>query len=276
MNPNVTFLNQQEYKRSDIHDRFGGNRQRGIAASKNYPLIFIFSGKSGENYGYDDGWQDENTYFYTGEGQNGNQVFKEGNRALRDHVENGKDVHLFEKSEKSGMYTYQGQLICVGYHYFSGPDAQGLQRQMIRFEFQRAEHIVDDDAIDQDTSVTSSDLSELRRLATQAVAIDRTTSTQERKVIVRRRAAAIKKYALVRSNGICEACNDSAPFKTPDGTPFLEVHHLTRLSDGGIDSPENVAAICPNCHRRAHYGSDAVEYNQRLIELTAAKEKQAV
>ncbi|WP_440970915.1 HNH endonuclease [Peribacillus frigoritolerans] len=273
MNPYVTFLVNQEYKRSDIHDRFGGNRQRGIAASKNYPLIFIFSGKSGENYGYDDGWQGGNTYFYTGEGQNGNQVFKEGNKALRDHVENGKDVHLFEKSEKSGMYTYQGQLICIGYHYFNGPDAQGLQRQMIRFEFQRAENMVEDDGANQDTSVTSSDLSELRRLATQAVAIDRTASTQERKVIVRRRAAAIKKYALVRSNGICEACNDPAPFTTPDGTPFLEVHHLTRLSDGGMDSTENVAAICPNCHRRAHYSSDADAYNQRLIEITAAKEK---
>ncbi|MFC1652495.1 HNH endonuclease [Planctomycetota bacterium] len=37
---------------------------------------------------------------------------------------------------------------------------------------------------------------------------------------------------------------------------FLEVHHLFRLADDGPDIPDNVAAICPNCHRELHYGAD--------------------
>ncbi|WP_218119011.1 HNH endonuclease [Salimicrobium halophilum] len=54
--------------------------------------------------------------------------------------------------------------------------------------------------------------------------------------------------------------------------PALEVNHLFRLSDGGADKPEAVAAICPNCHRRVHYGQDTSSYNQRLIEKIYFKE----
>lgn len=80
-------------------------------------------------------------------------------------------------------------------------------------------------------------------------------------------------YALKRSEGICEGCLQPAPFETKVG-PFLEVHHLHRLGDGGPDEPENVAAICPNFHRRVHFSTDSAEYNEYLatriaeIELT--------
>ena len=30
------------------------------------------------------------------------------------------------------------------------------------------------------------------------------------------------------------------------------------------DHPAWVIALCPNCHRRAHYGSDGPEYNRTL------------
>lgn len=61
--------------------------------------------------------------------------------------------------------------------------------------------------------------------------------------------------ALIRANGHCERCKSPAPFKRKkDKTPYLEVHHKIRLSDGGEDTMKNVIALCPNCHRRAHYG----------------------
>ena len=50
----------------------------------------------------------------------------------------------------------------------------------------------------------------------------------------------------------------AAPFITPDGQLYLEVHHIERLSDGGPDHPRWVVAVCPNCHRRAHYAGDEV------------------
>lgn len=34
------------------------------------------------------------------------------------------------------------------------------------------------------------------------------------------------------------------------GQPFLEVHHIHYLSNGGNDTIDNVIALCPNCHRK--------------------------
>jgi HNH endonuclease len=60
---------------------------------------------------------------------------------------------------------------------------------------------------------------------------------------------------LLRANGTCEKCNCPAPFaRRSDGTPYLEVHHWKLLSEGGEDTVENAGALCPNCHREAHYG----------------------
>jgi len=60
---------------------------------------------------------------------------------------------------------------------------------------------------------------------------------------------------LSRADGICEACGESAPFlRRTDGSPYLEVHHSIQLTNGGEDTVENAVGLCPNCHRRAHYG----------------------
>lgn len=63
---------------------------------------------------------------------------------------------------------------------------------------------------------------------------------------------------LARAGGSCELCNLPAPFvRSSNGKPYLEVHHRQRLADGGDDTVENAIAVCPNCHRKAHYGTRA-------------------
>ena len=66
------------------------------------------------------------------------------------------------------------------------------------------------------------------------------------------RSPHIKDYTLRRANGICELCNQKAPFNKPNGKPYLEVHHIKHLADGGEDKIENAVALCPNCHRMMH------------------------
>lgn len=62
-------------------------------------------------------------------------------------------------------------------------------------------------------------------------------------------------YALRRAKGMCQKCGKVGPFLARDsGEPFLEVHHIIPLSKGGADDIENTIALCPNCHREAHYG----------------------
>lgn len=60
---------------------------------------------------------------------------------------------------------------------------------------------------------------------------------------------------LERAHGVCESCKIPAPFlRHSDGSPYLEVHHKIRLADGGEDTVENALALCPNCHRKMHFG----------------------
>lgn len=60
---------------------------------------------------------------------------------------------------------------------------------------------------------------------------------------------------LERAEGKCESCLQDAPFlRAKDNTPYLEVHHKVPLSEGGEDVVENALAVCPNCHRKMHYG----------------------
>ena len=62
-------------------------------------------------------------------------------------------------------------------------------------------------------------------------------------------------FALKKSNGICGDCRKRAPFKSnKTGLPYFEVHHVKMLKDGGSDTTDNVIALCPNCHRKRHYG----------------------
>lgn len=71
---------------------------------------------------------------------------------------------------------------------------------------------------------------------------------------VYKRSPYVVAEVLSRANGKCQSCKRDAPFLKEDGTPFLEVHHIEWLSRGGDDSVENAIALCPNCHRQAHYG----------------------
>ncbi|MBC8213102.1 MAG: HNH endonuclease [Candidatus Marinimicrobia bacterium] len=60
---------------------------------------------------------------------------------------------------------------------------------------------------------------------------------------------------LKRANGVCEKCNQNAPFKrAKDNSPYLEVHHKIMLSEDGEDTVDNAIAVCPNCHKELHYG----------------------
>lgn len=68
-------------------------------------------------------------------------------------------------------------------------------------------------------------------------------------------------HALDRANGDCEACGANAPFVRllPNGQPYLEVHHIVPLAEGGPDTIENVIALCPNCHREVHHGNGGLK-----------------
>ena len=130
------FIPNQLYKRSLIHDEYGGNRQGGISPSAKVPYIFIFSGKSGAQYGYRDGWDNHNIFSYTGEGQEGDMQFIKGNLALKEHLNRGKRVFLFV-IEGGGLVKFSSEMEFYDADYFETPDKNGSNRIGIRFFLKR-------------------------------------------------------------------------------------------------------------------------------------------
>ena len=130
------FIPDQLYnRRAEIHAVYGGNWQSGICPSSVYPYIFIFSGKSGTQYGYRDGWDNENIFSYTGEGQEGDMKFVKGNLALKEHKEKGKRVFLFE-SQGDSFVKFVSEMEFYDADYFETPDKNNSLRVGIRFFFQ--------------------------------------------------------------------------------------------------------------------------------------------
>lgn len=78
----------------------------------------------------------------------------------------------------------------------------------------------------------------------------------------------VKAWILQNANGKCRLCGNDAPFSDEFGLPFLEVHHVIPLADGGDDVVSNAVALCPNCHRRCHHGADRQQIRQKLRETT--------
>ncbi len=91
-------------------------------------------------------------------------------------------------------------------------------------------------------------------------------ATSSSQVVQFQRDPLVKAWVLKKASGVCECCGHDAPFESTDGQPFLEVHHMRKLAEGGSDTVGNAVAICPNCHRALHYGIRAKELVNSLYD----------
>jgi 5-methylcytosine-specific restriction enzyme A len=274
-NEGVPFEIGTAYKRrSDIHAKFGGQQQGGISTPRSKPFIFVFTGGEGERYGYRDEWDGNGVFRYTGEGQIGDMRFTGGNRAIRDHADNGKDLLLFETQGKSKPVRYIGMFHCADYEVARGKDKKGDPRDIIVF------HLVPVGAaplvaafqappIHAETAVS---LAERREIAYAAAKATPSKANATAKRTYWERSAAVRDYVLARADGTCENCGEPAPFLRADGSWYLEPHHIRRLSDGGPDHPAHVAAVCPNCHRELHHGQNTEAKNAELDKDVRGRE----
>ncbi|PVD04595.1 hypothetical protein DBP12_03130 [Streptomyces sp. CS014] len=66
-----------------------------------------------------------------------------------------------------------------------------------------------------------------------------------------------RRAVILRSEGRCEnpGCTGHPDEITDTGEPLLEVDHVHELADGGRDHPEQMIALCPNCHAVKTRGS---------------------
>ena len=251
-------------RRKEIHAPYGGQQQGGISTPSAKPFIFLFTGDEGEAFGYHDDWDENGVFRYTGEGQVGPMEFDGGNRAIRDHALNGKDLHLFQKTARSGLVRYVGQFSCPSWEHAQASDKNGEGRQVIVFHLVPVASAQESRAGGPDPGSPPSPLEELRRRAMAAAASAVEGPQGDSRRMYYRRSEEVRAYVLARAKGVCECCGTGAPFMRPDGGPYLEPHHTRRVSDGGPDHPRWVGGICPNCHRHIHFGVDGDDVNKRL------------
>ncbi|HXG56858.1 MAG TPA: HNH endonuclease [Vicinamibacterales bacterium] len=271
----MDFISGAIYRRRDLHAELGGQQQGGISTPTAAPILMLFTGESGERYGYADGLRDDGTFWYTGEGQVGDMQMVRGNRAIRDHEADGKRLHLFEQAHR-GHVRYLGEAAYAGHHPEVAPDRDGNPRRAIVFELElepTTEGVAPPlpEATEGTEGTGQLSLAELRAAALAEPPAGATPG--QRKTTAYRRSVAVRAYVLRRAGGICEACAHPAPFTRVSGEPYLEPHHIRRLADRGPDHPAWVAAICPNCHRRVHSGADGAEYNQHIAARVAVIEQ---
>lgn len=276
--PTVQFeINRVYDRKAEIHGPFGGSRQSGIAPSNVADAIFIFTGPSGAQFGYEDSETvDEDggtTFLYTGEGQTGDMQFIRGNRAILEHSRDGRALHLFRTVGKGKGQRYLGEFVYADHKIIDGEDRQKNPRKIIVFSLvsvRTAELLESAESFE--PIYIPKTLAEARTLAMAATLGGGAKPGQSAIRTLYVRSRAVKDYVLMRASGICESCQKPAPFQRVNGTPYLEPHHTTRVSDGGADHPQFVGAICPACHREIHYGQDGHQKNVALQDFILSRE----
>lgn len=234
---------------------FGCSPQGGMRRAKKTNSLVLISNHVTSIY--DDRWSDGELH-YTGMGQTGDQsLTSTQNRTLDESASNGINIFLFEVF-KEKEYSFTGRVKLASPPYTeSQPDDSGSERLVWIFPL----IVVDRTLKFQDKANVEIPYLHKEKIAKKLPTEDllirakkshKRSSHRQVSSIQYDRSPWVMVYCKRRANGFCDLCNLPAPFKTKEGEPYLESHHIEWLANGGVDTIENTAALCPNCHRKMH------------------------
>jgi len=251
---------------------FGCSPQGGMRRSLKTNTLVLISNHVDSIY--DDRWIG-NIFHYTGMGQKGDQslTFNQ-NKTLAESSSNGVDVHLFEVN-KEKEYTYQGRVTLAENPYTeTQPDQDQIDRKVYVFpltldnsspapvkntEFVKAQSIREKKA----KKLSDEELMHKASKAPKKAGERTVTGTQYE------RDPYVSRLTKRRAKGICELCEEPAPFTDAKGEPYLETHHVEWLARGGEDSLANTVALCPNCHRQMHVLDSESDKSKLRVKLSS-------
>lgn len=271
----------QEYQRSRLLEFVGSRQQQaGVLWGSTEPgcLVVTSGGRHSKTNGYSDQRRPDGCWWYFGQGRTGDHVLT--NPANAKLAEGLRSILLFttreptasevkERGNYKKLFVFQGAFNVAGHETIFQEDGTRQGDRLLRFLLVP----VDASSLpsNQVQNISGLDLPRVREILVgqiQGAAAPILVTLS----VYRQRSDAVRRYALLRAGGQCEACFAPAPFLDEHGNGFLEVHHILRLADDGIDAPANVAAICPNCHRRAHHAVDRAVFRDQLIAAVRVTE----
>lgn len=255
MKHNCRFQIGQVVSNQDIMEEFKVANSGGMRRSrKTNALILINDHTKGL---YDDKWYGDILH-YTGMGQTGDQSLEfMQNKTLYESNQTDISIHLFEVFIPT-EYIYHGEVELIDDPYQEWQkDVEGNLRQVWMFplRLKQAKQEIPHELI---AKSAERKRQQAKRLSMESLAErareGETDQPSQREVISTAyiRDEFVAQYAKERADGICQLCEQEAPFQTKDGEPYLECHHVEWLSKGGSDTIDNTVALCPNCHRKMH------------------------
>lgn len=171
------------------------------------------------------------------------RLIREGGmgRLRKNHAENGSSPTIWLQDTRTPKANAVAELLwdwpgVIDLNKLAGGEAMGADDTF-------------DDCTGQDTSLLGSDAPG--------------RATTQRSYV--KRDPRVRKVVLQRAHGKCErdGCGTGR-----DYPGFLDVHHI--LGAAKSDRVSNCVALCPNCHREAHFSPERDEINRRLLAFAEA------
>ena len=223
---------------------------------------------------YNDRWKiGGKEFFYTGMGSIGDQKLNyKQNKVLYESNTSKNKLFLFEVF-KQNEYTYQGRVILGGEPFIEEQEDKNQHlRKVYIFPLKLKDSgsqvptelsYMDNLQESQKKKCKKYSIEELRNIIKNS----KNKLPAERRVISTHyeRNQYIVECTKKLAKGFCDLCNKQAPFKNKKKEHYLEVHHINWLSKGGEDSMRNVAALCPNCHKKLHILKNNAEIEKLKI-----------
>lgn len=238
----------------ELYEVFGCGNSGGMRRAKKTNSLIIIS--SHVESIYEDRW-DGDILLYTGMGLNGDQSLDfNQNKTLNESSINGVQVFLFEQF-KVNEYTYLGPVELIKIPYTEQqPGQNGQIRTVYIFplKLKIGERYIDPVAVQTWQENKQKKAKKLSITELKDRALKSNAQSNEYKTTVKQyvRNEYVVEYAKRLANGICQLCDQPAPFKDKKGLSYLETHHIVWLARGGKDTIFNTVALCPNCHKRMH------------------------
>lgn len=220
---------------------------------------------------YEDIWHD-NILDFTGMGKSGDQnIDSRQNKTLAESKINGVILHLFEVLIPT-QYIYKGIVNLYGEPYqIKQNDENGKSRNVWIFPLSLTHHqTIDEDILNQNQAMKLRNAQKISDYDLAKYANQVQNKNNEKRYIkssVYIRNAYVAEYSKRRAQGICQLCEQKAPFLDDNNKPYLESHHIIWMSAGGEDTITNTVALCPNCHRKMHILNKQKDINKLKKEI---------
>jgi len=298
--PNVTFekiltrgpqdpprLGERFKNRHAIWKAFGGQKQQGIAIFPGETYVNIFSDADGPYPDYID--EETGVIEYRGQGLTGAQTLTRGNKLLEDARLSKAPVRFWHKPI-NGQWAFDSWVVVTDRSTIVEDDVEEKQsrrylwflvpvdserRDDWRPEIAQApvlEIPIDEPATPENYDLLLENYSKLSQVFSDESVEVISGSKPTRRF---RRSKEARNLVIARSQFKCEysLCTGMPPDVDRRGNPILEVDHIIALAEGGSDSPSNMIAVCPNCHRAKTIGKNKTKITKDFKKIVEEKER---